>query len=193
MPSVAITGSGIAKVSAALALNRTTTSAKAAGTATTNITRVTIPQPPEFVQNSNSQITNAIIAGSGPSIGTAIGYVVGSALGSADNIRRTQELALGTGGNDPPQTLFSKIQDRTIRTNVDLNGNPITQGRDGRYIDVSGSVTTNFLSSSGNRVLVGANDNGTDEVTLGVGYAQTFNWRMGLSNIDQSVGTRKQT
>lgn len=182
MPSNFVTGNGQAKINSSQAGNKNNVIAKASGTVNTAFTVTSITPPSVFDGSSNDGISNAVVEGSGP-VGNSIGYVLGTGVQSADQVRKSIELTVSNYNSALSDPLHDKTSDRLQV----LQASGLRHTVNGTLINATGAAVTTPDSASANYITGG---NSVDGGIQGFGKTQSFYSRVGITNVEQTVEKR---
>lgn len=175
---------GLNVINASATSNKTSTIAKAAGTATTNITRVSTQRPTEFDGSSSDGLSTALIASTGP-VGLAIGYASGTTLGAVDTIRRGAELGISNLNQNNSDPVHDKRYDRFQI----FEASGYSRLRDGRIVNATGAVISTPLPSA-------TGDYGADQANFpssgSTQYSARYFFKQGNVNAEINLPARSQ-
>lgn len=179
---------GLNVINASATSNKTSTIAKAAGTATTNITRVSIQRPTEFDGSSNDGLSADLINSSGP-VGLAVGYASGTTLGATDTIRRQVELGIGNLNQNNSDPLHDKRYDRFQIFEASGYG----RLRDGRIVNSTGAIiSTPLPSATGNYNPVAGGDQANLPTSGTTQYSARYFFKQGNVDAEINLPARSQ-
>ncbi len=179
---------GLNVINAGSQSNKTSTIAKSAGTATTNITRVSVQRPAEFDGSSNDGLSTALINSSGP-VGLAVGYASGTTLGAVDTIRRGAELGVSNLNQNYSDPLHDKRYDRFQI----FEASGYSRLRDGRIVNATGAViSTPLPSATGNYNPAAGGDQANLPTSGNTQYSARYFFKQGNVNAEINLPARTQ-
>jgi hypothetical protein len=166
------------KINANLAANIIKSVARGGGSDTSLVDFTQVSRPNEFTGSSNAGITDALVASGGP-FGLTIGYVSGSVMMPADEIRKLTELTVANANIANQDGLNTKNSQRE----QDITPSGLIRTIHGTFVNATGAVvvTPGFVLAAS-----GLDENGI----AGRLRAQDYNYRVGLTNVDKSLPIR---
>jgi len=185
---------GLNTISASASGNKTSSIAKIPGTATLaapNVTKVGITGVPSVLDgSSNDALSTTLIASTGNgSIGHAIGYALGTGVGSVDQVRKQAELTVSNYNVAYSDPLHDSVRPREVITTA----SGYYHDRQGRVLSATGAVVIgsgSLPSVSGTFFMNGGLPDQGNNGAKGVG--QGYYYKLGANNTEKTLPVRTQ-